>query len=145
MTNELYHEALLDLAKDKSRSGRLDPHDGSARADNPLCGDRVTIDLCMQNGMISEIRQKTRGCILTQAAAAMIGRHAVGLRATEVLEFSNLAKHYLNGDNDKGIWPEFAYFEPVREIISRHDCVMIAFKALEDATADAATMGATRS
>lgn len=137
MSDDIYHEALLTLAKDKSKSGRLDPCDGSARADNPLCGDRVTVDLRLAEGRIAEIAQKTRGCILTQAAAAMIARHSASLGLDELQEKREAMARYLAGNDDVALWPEGAWFEPVREVKSRHDCVMIAFQALESAMKEA--------
>lgn len=134
MNDDLYHDALLALAKDKTHAGRLEPCDGSARADNPLCGDRVTIDLRVGNdGRISEIAQKTRGCILTQAAAAMIARHGKGQDIGELAELALNAEAFLAGQENPAIWPEFARFIPLRQVSSRHDCMLIAFRALEDA------------
>ena len=52
--------------------------------DNPLCGDRVTVDLQLDQGQVTEIGQHTRGCLLTQAAASVVGRHAAGGSAEEV-------------------------------------------------------------
>lgn len=137
MSDQLYHDALLALAKDKEHSGRLDPCNGSARADNPLCGDRVTIDLLTVDGRIAEIAQKTRGCILTQAAAAMIARHARGQSLVETTALAQQAKLFLEGHEDAALWPEFAHFEPVRDVVSRHDCILIAFHALGDAAKNA--------
>lgn len=138
MSQELYHEALLALAKDKSHAGRLDPCDGSARADNPLCGDRVTLDLTASGGVVCDVAQKTRGCILTQAAAAMIARHAAGLSLDETARHTEAAQRFLAGE-DVEAWPELAHFAPVRDVKSRHDCVLIAYEALEAAARAAAS------
>ena len=45
MNDALYQAEILRLAKDGRGNQRLEDADGSARVDNPLCGDRVTVDL----------------------------------------------------------------------------------------------------
>ncbi len=44
----IYNSALLELAADIPRLGRLAAPDASAKAHSPLCGSTVTIDLCLQ-------------------------------------------------------------------------------------------------
>jgi len=141
MSLDLYHEALMALARDQSHAGRLEPCDGTARVDNPLCGDRVTLGLNVATGVVTDVAQKTRGCILTQAAAAMIARHAIGLAVGDTARQTDTARRFLAGEAVEA-WPELAYFAPVRDVKSRHDCVLIAFEALE-AAARAAAKAAT--
>ena len=43
MTDVLYHERILRLARAAAGAGRLDHADAGATRDNPLCGDRVTV------------------------------------------------------------------------------------------------------
>ena len=45
MGSQLYSDAILATAKARHGHGRLDHPDGTATCDNPLCGDRVTVDL----------------------------------------------------------------------------------------------------
>jgi NifU-like protein involved in Fe-S cluster formation len=79
MSDPLYRKDLLRLAADAVGAGRLERPDGSATAHNPACGDRVTIDVGMENGRIATLAHQTRACVLTQASAAILGAHAVGL------------------------------------------------------------------
>ena len=51
---------------------------GERDVDNPLCGDRVTLDLNLADGRVREVGHKVRGCLLCQAAAAAIGERAPG-------------------------------------------------------------------
>ena len=72
MSDELYQEALLKLAKESPRKGRLEPNDASVRLDNPLCGDRVTLDLHLMDGRIDAVGHEVKGCLLCEAAAAKV-------------------------------------------------------------------------
>ena len=50
MTQQLYNDAILIEAKAAHGHGRLSAPDASITCDNPLCGDRVTIDLELGDG-----------------------------------------------------------------------------------------------
>lgn len=135
MNEELYNRAIIEAARDKTHAGRLDRPGGSATADNPLCGDRVTLDLEGEAGRIAAVAHKTRGCLLTQAAAALLATHAVGLPLGEPAALRGAVRAYLNGTSEDPPFPELAMLAPVRVVKSRHDCVTIAFDALAEAAA----------
>ncbi len=137
MTDSLYNQAIIDAGRDTSHAGRLDHPDASATADNPLCGDRVTLDLESENGTITRITHKTRGCLLTKAAAALLAKHSQGRPLAEAQALQAAAKAYLEGETDEPPFAELAVMAPVKAVKSRHDCVTIAFDALAEAAADA--------
>ena len=86
MSDQLYQERIVALAKAKTGAGKLESPTKSVRRDNPLCGDRVTIDVRLADGKIAEIAHQVRGCLLCQAsasalAAVAVGRDAAGIAA----------------------------------------------------------------
>jgi nitrogen fixation NifU-like protein len=137
MTDSLYDKAIIEAGKDGTAAGRLDDPDGTATADNPLCGDRVIVDLRAENGTITEISHRTRGCLLTKAAAALLARHVKGRPLAEAPALQARAKAYLEGESGEPPFAELAVMAPVKAVKSRHDCVTIAFDALADAAAQA--------
>ncbi len=140
MSDDLYQDAILARAKSGARSGRLEAPDASVTLDNPLCGDRVTIDLKFDaQGRIGDVAQHVRGCALCHASAAVIGAHAVGADRGAVDELAARLHAMLAGSAEppSGVWAELAMFLPARAHKSRHDCVMLPFEALRKALAAA--------
>ena len=138
MIERLYQEAILNQARAATGAGRLEVADGSATVDNPLCGDRVTIDVAMDGDRVATVGHKVRGCILCEAAASIIGSRSIGLSAAELHSLGEAMSHMLrNGGPGPDMWPELAVFEPVRPISSRHECVLLPFQALGQALRDA--------
>jgi SUF system NifU family Fe-S assembly protein len=134
MSDELYQRAIMDRAKAPVRAGRLPSPDTSATVDNPLCGDRVTIDLKLDGGKIVDISQHVRGCALCQASASVLAEAAIGQTATDIKAVRDQLKAMLGGsDAPGGPWQELGIFTPVRRYKSRHECVLLPFDALSQA------------
>lgn len=133
MSDELYQARIVALAKSKTGAGKLAAPTGSARRDNPLCGDRVTIDVKLDDGgHIAEIGHQVRGCLLCQASAAALASIAVGRDAAGIAELRHDAERAVGREAGKAHEP-FDAFEPVAAHKSRQECVLLPFEALKDA------------
>lgn len=70
--SDIYREQILDLARYPHNHGTLDPNDASYEDTNPLCGDRVRIDLRIADQAVEDIRFSGRGCAISQASASLL-------------------------------------------------------------------------
>lgn len=137
----LYHEALVAKAREARAPQRLEQPAASVTVDNPLCGDRVTLDLVVDSGKVGAVGHRVRGCLLCQAATALIADHAPGATAAELRGVAAGVQRFMaDGELDSSAWPELAMFAPVRAARSRHRCVTLPFaaltRALDEADAD---------
>lgn len=141
MKDQLYHQAILDLAKQAGRTARLDGAMASVTVDNPLCGDRVTVDLDLADGRVRAVGHKVRGCLLCQAAAAAIAARAPGETPGALRGVAEKLDRAIRKDPSvsAGLWPELGAFAPVHPHKSRHDCVLLPFEALTEALDQAET------
>jgi nitrogen fixation protein NifU and related proteins len=132
MSDQLYHQAILELAKQGREAGRLEAPQASVTVDNPLCGDRVTLDLNLADGQVREVGHRVRGCLLCQAAAAAIGRRAPGATPAALRVVARDLGEAIAGAPEAAgkSWPELAAFAPVHAHKSRHECVLLPFEAL---------------
>ena len=125
----------MSAARRASGKGRLDAPDASATVDNPLCGDRVTVDLRRSGDRVSEIGHVVRGCVLCEAAAAVLVEAGTGAAESELRAVSGRVRLMLEqgGPPPEGEWEKAGMFLPVRSHPSRHDCVLLPFQALIEA------------
>ena len=134
-----YHAAIMSAAHRASGKGRLAAPDASATVDNPLCGDRVTIDIRWDDpggrDRVLEIGQVVRGCVLCEAAASVIVEAGTGVSAADLRAASDRVRGMLEdgGPPPEGAWRKAEMFLPVRAHPSRHDCVLLPFQALLEA------------
>lgn len=132
----LYHRAIVEAAHSGRGTGRLVEPDGSARVDNPLCGDRVTMDVRLRDHRVAAVGHEVRGCLLCEAAASVIARCAPGVEGYILRAVTGEVQRMLQG-NGTPRWGDLSMFAPVREYRSRHECVMLPFRALLEALDDA--------
>ena len=133
MSDQLYQERIVDLARAKTGVGKLAEPTKSARRDNPLCGDRVTIDVRLDGqGRIAEIAHQVRGCLLCQASASALSSVAVGRDAAGIAALRHDADRALGREDGEAGEP-FTAFLPVAAHKSRQECVLLPLEALKDA------------
>lgn len=132
MSDDLYHQAITALAKAAIGAGKLEDWDAREIADNPLCGDRVTVDVKLHGRRIAKLAHDVRGCLLCRAAASAIGLRAPGRTSEEIAQTRDALHDMLKVGITDPIdgWPELSAFQPVARYKSRHDCVLLPFEAL---------------
>lgn len=87
--SDIYREQILDLARNPHNHGTLDPNDASYEDTNPLCGDRVRIDLKVEGDRIREILFSGRGCAISQASASLLTDMVEGETLEDAAAISN--------------------------------------------------------
>jgi NifU-like protein involved in Fe-S cluster formation len=131
----IYNPRFLELAAATPRAGRLAHPDSSATAHSKLCGSTVTVDVVVRDGRIADYAQTVKACLLGQAAAAVVGREAVGSTADEIRAVGGTMRRMLREDGPPptGRWADLALLEPVRHYKARHASTLLVFDALERA------------
>jgi nitrogen fixation NifU-like protein len=133
MSDQLYQERIVALARAKTGAGKLVDPTTSVRRDNPLCGDRVILDVRLDgDGRIVELAHQVRGCLLCQASASALASIAVGKDEAGIAALRKDAERAV-GKSDGAAGEPFAAFEPVKTHKSRQECVLLPFDALADA------------
>ena len=87
--DDMYREVILDHYKNPRNKGTLDPHDFSYDDENPLCGDKLRIDVRLDaEQRIKEVAFSGRGCAISQASASMLTEAIMGKTLDEVKQMS---------------------------------------------------------
>jgi NifU-like protein involved in Fe-S cluster formation len=77
------------------------------------------------------VAHDVKGCALCRASAAVIGQHAAGKAADEIVLAGNDLEAMLKREGPVPAgWEELECFLPVRGMPSRHGCVLLPFEAL---------------
>lgn len=136
MLNDLYNKKILAFAADIPRLERLDAPDATARAHSRLCGSTVTVDLVIDDGVVSDFGHDVKACALGQASSSIMAHHIVGAAPDELRDVRQRMIKMLkeNGPADfEGRWADLNVLEPVRDFKSRHASTLLTFDAVVDA------------
>ncbi|HYM80446.1 MAG TPA: SUF system NifU family Fe-S cluster assembly protein [Candidatus Limnocylindria bacterium] len=82
--DDLYRENILEHYKHPRNRGTLESPDITYEDSNPLCGDRIRMDLNVRDGRVDEVRFSGQGCSISQAAASMLCEAIEGKLLDEV-------------------------------------------------------------
>ena len=89
MASTPYRERVLDHYRHPRHRGRLEAPDLVGEKDNPICGDRVRIELRIdEEGRVARATFSGDGCIISMAAASMLTEHIHGQPVAELRQLT---------------------------------------------------------
>ena len=98
---ELYQEVILDHSK-RPRNFRVLPEAShQAEGFNPLCGDKATIYLLVEDDIVKSVTFKGAGCSISTASASMMTEALIGKSRTEALALFQRFHELLTSDPTK--------------------------------------------
>ena len=86
--DDFYREFILDHYKRPRNFGTLEDPDITNEEENPLCGDRIRIDVKLGEGRVADVRFQGRGCAISTAAASILTDKIKGAPLERVKAFS---------------------------------------------------------
>jgi len=138
--DDLYQEILLDHYRNPRHFGPLPGCDHAAEGHNPLCGDRVHVEVKLDGRRLSEVKFEGSGCAISTASASMMTDAVTGRTRDEVEALYQRFHDALtvggstDALEDQG---ELAALAGVREFPMRVKCATLAWHTLRSALAGA--------
>ena len=132
---DLYQDVILEHSRHPRHQRRLEPFDGAAKGDNPMCGDRVEVRVRLAGGQIAEAAFEARGCAISVASADLMAEAVAGRAPAEVHDLSQRFRAMVA----TGTCPDcadMAALKPlagVHEFKSRLKCATLPWDALQAA------------
>jgi nitrogen fixation NifU-like protein len=76
--DDLYRDYILDHYKRPHHTGHLEQPNAHSEGFNPLCGDRISLDLRITDGVVREVAWQGAGCAISQASASLLSDEIEG-------------------------------------------------------------------
>ena len=132
----LYQEVILDHNRSPRNWGQIPG--GVARhveGRNPLCGDRISLDVMVDGDVVTDIKFTGEGCAISKASASMMTQAVKGKSREEVERlfegFHDLVTGKATTPPDKSLGSLRA-FAGVARFPTRVKCATMAWHALKD-------------
>jgi nitrogen fixation NifU-like protein len=85
--DDLYRDYILEHYRRPHNFGVIDEPTASFEGSNPLCGDRITLQISVRDGVVERVGFTGRGCAISQASASLLTDEIKGKPVTEVEAF----------------------------------------------------------
>jgi nitrogen fixation protein NifU and related proteins len=86
----IYREQIIDLYEHPLNFGEIANPDFTYEEDNPLCGDVIRIDVCLdENQRVTEVAWRGDGCAISQAAASLLTEEIKGMSLDDLRHFKS--------------------------------------------------------
>jgi nitrogen fixation NifU-like protein len=134
---DLYQEVILDHNRRPRNFRVIQGATRRAEGHNPLCGDRLSLYLQIEDDVIRDASFQGSGCAISKASASMMTDSIKGKTLREAREMFDEFHRMVTGTADPGgraaRLGKLAVFEGVRQYSTRVKCASLAWHTLRSA------------
>jgi nitrogen fixation protein NifU and related proteins len=136
---DLYQETILDHSKRPRNFREMPEATGHAQGFNPLCGDKATVFVRLEDGVVRDVSFKGAGCSISTASASLMTESLKGKSRAEVEEIFQRFHALITSDPSRAAEntaPELgklAAFSGVSEFPVRVKCASLPWHTLKAA------------
>jgi nitrogen fixation protein NifU and related proteins len=82
--DDLYRDFILDHYRNPRNAGTLPDPDATFEDNNPLCGDKIRMDLRVKDGKVTDVKFAGRGCAISMASASLLTEQIKGMTIADI-------------------------------------------------------------
>jgi nitrogen fixation NifU-like protein len=131
---DLYQEVILDHNR---RPRNFRALEGGRRAEgyNPLCGDRLTVYLRVDDGVIADVSFQGSGCAISKASASLMTESVKGKTVAEAVALFDRFQQMITAPADRPVdqMGKLTALAGVRQFPIRVKCASLAWHTLRGA------------
>jgi nitrogen fixation NifU-like protein len=129
--DDLYRRVIMDHYKNPRNKGRFDEDAVTVDLNNPTCGDRISLQLKLKDGLVEDARYTGEGCSISMSSASMMTEAVKGKSLDEALQLADRFSSLMKGEP-----AEFEEYEDIEALSgvnkfpARIKCATLAWNAL---------------
>jgi nitrogen fixation NifU-like protein len=139
---ELYQQVIIDHNRSPRNFKQLSAPNRRAQGDNPLCGDKITLEVQLDGDVISDIGFQGSGCAISQASASLMTSAVQGKTKQEAETLFRRVHEMLTSPATAPVEPatvgKLAALAGVRQFPMRVKCASLSWHTLHAALQAAA-------
>lgn len=130
--NDLYRRVIMDHYKNPRNRGELEQESVAIALNNPTCGDRISLQLQLDNGVITDARFTGEGCSISMSSASMMTEAVKGRSYAEALDLAERFSSLMQGqDVEFEELEDIEALSGVNKFPARIKCATLAWNALK--------------
>ncbi|WP_172195522.1 Fe-S cluster assembly sulfur transfer protein SufU [Saccharibacillus qingshengii] len=129
--DDLYRRVIMDHYKNPRNKGKFEAEGMTIDLNNPTCGDKISLQLQLEDGVVKNARYTGDGCSISMSSASMMTEAVKGRTLPEALELAERFSSLMKGEN-----VEFEEYEDIEALSgvnkfpARIKCATLAWNAL---------------
>ena len=135
--DQLYTELILEHNQDKRNKRLLDVFTTSEHGHNPSCGDDLTLQVNVENGIVKDAAYTGSGCAISQASASMMIDIIKGKTVEEAFRlvdlFLGMIKKEVTDDDELEELEDAIVLKNISNMPARVKCAVLAWHTLKEA------------
>jgi nitrogen fixation NifU-like protein len=136
--NDLYQEVILDHNRRPRNFHAIADASHTAEGYNPLCGDRLTLYLKVDGGIVTDVSFEGAGCAISKASASLMTDAVKGKSVAEARALFDRFHRMVTTPPEQPVEDlgKLSAFAGVREFPVRVKCASLAWHTLKAAMAN---------
>jgi nitrogen fixation protein NifU and related proteins len=130
----LYRQVIMDHYKNPRNRGELEGDSLTINMNNPTCGDRIQLQMKIEDGKIADAKFVGEGCSISLSSASMMTQAVKGKTIADALALSDIFSNIMQGkeyDEDRFDLGDIEALQGVCKFPARIKCATLAWKAME--------------
>ena len=135
--DDIYKEVILDHYKNPRNKRELPGAELQCHANNPLCGDEITVFAHVEGGTVAEVTFQGAGCSISQSSASMMTEAVTGRSIEEALALTTDFRGMMAGEVEptEERFGDLVALKGVVKYPIRIKCAVLAWDVLQEALA----------
>ena len=140
----LYQEVILDHYKHPANKKLNPDYTAQVHHVNTSCGDEITLNLSLKDGLISQVSWEGVGCSISQASTSIMTDLMIGKDTESALsvlgEFTSLMQSKGLAKGDESVLEDAVALAGVSKFPARIKCALLGWMAFKDAISQSVTL-----
>lgn len=129
--DDLYRRVIMDHYKNPRNRGTMDEGSVTVNLNNPTCGDRISLQLQVEDGIVKQARYTGEGCSISMSSASMMTDAVKGRTIGEALAMADKFSSLMKGEPiEFEEYEDIEALSGVNKFPARIKCATLAWNAL---------------
>lgn len=128
--DDLYRRVIMDHYKNPRNRGTFEEEGITIDLNNPTCGDRISLQLKVRDGIVQDARFLGEGCSISMSSASMMTEAVKGQTLEQALAMADQFSGLMKGEASEFEYEDIEALSGVNKFPARIKCATLAWNAM---------------
>jgi nitrogen fixation NifU-like protein len=130
--DDLYRRVIMDHYKTPRNRGAIEDDEAmTIQLNNPTCGDKISLQMQIEDGIVKAAKFTGEGCSISMASASMMTDAIKGKKLDDALQMADQFSNMMQGKTEEFEYEDLEALSGVNKFPARIKCATLAWNALK--------------